>query len=224
MYWEERYASGGASGPGSIGSSRKWKWSVIDCFIPQVDHVIDVGCGDLSFWEGRNCKYYTGIDVSKTVIEGNRKKRLEWNFIVSPAETRINGLKSECVVCLDVLFHIMDDKVFIAVLDNLCHYSIKYIVIHTWIRNPLTKNLFKRYVRNVLMGIVKRNTRLIRDSLHTLRILLVTPYTDGRYQYFRPLEEYMDKFKSNGFKLVGKRENPDKIGALYIFKQVSWQK
>jgi len=52
-------------------------------------------------------------------------------------------------------------------------------------------------------------------------MLLVTPYTDGRYQYFRPLEEYLYKFESNGFKLIGRRENSDKIGALYIFKQVS---
>jgi 2-polyprenyl-3-methyl-5-hydroxy-6-metoxy-1,4-benzoquinol methylase len=218
-YWDERYASGGESGSGSIGPSRTWKLDVIDCFLPQIDHVIDVGCGDLSFWEGRSCKHYTGIDISKAIIEKNREKRPDWNFIVSPAETHVEGLKSECVFCLDVLFHIMNDKTFIAVLNNLCRYATKYIIIYTWIRNPLTKSLFKRNMLNILAGVVKRNTRLIRDSLHTLYILSITPYTDGKYQYFRPLEEYTQIFERNGFKLAKKRENPDKFGALFIFKQ-----
>ena len=137
-YWEERYASGSASGCGSIGPSRTWKWDIINCYLPKIDRIIDVGCGDLSFWEGRSYKDYTGIDISKTIIERNREKRPKWNFIVSPAETYINGVTGECVFCLDTLFHIMDDGTFISILENLCYYSTKYIFIHTWFRNPLT--------------------------------------------------------------------------------------
>ncbi len=60
-YWNERYASGGMSGIGFSGTSKKWKWSVIDCFISNIAQIIDVGCRDLSFWEERDSKYYPGM-------------------------------------------------------------------------------------------------------------------------------------------------------------------
>ncbi|MFX0141044.1 MAG: hypothetical protein ACFFDN_45820, partial [Candidatus Hodarchaeota archaeon] len=103
QYWEQRYFSGGTSGPGSIGEEKAWKWSLIDQFVPDLNHVIDVGCGDLSFWEGRDCADYVGIDISKTIIEKNIKKRPKWQFIHTNAEKRIDGLKKEVVFCLDVL-------------------------------------------------------------------------------------------------------------------------
>ena len=72
-YWEQRYSKGDTSGPGSIGKAREWKWSIIDEEIPLIDSVIDLGCGNLAFWEGR-CppKDYVGIDISPTIIRKNR--------------------------------------------------------------------------------------------------------------------------------------------------------
>lgn len=71
-YWEKRYSIGGSSGKGSIGKERAWKWSIIDNYSPNIQNVIDVGCGDLSFWSNRECKDYTGIDMSETIIEKNK--------------------------------------------------------------------------------------------------------------------------------------------------------
>jgi hypothetical protein len=51
-YWENRYASGGTSGCGSIGKLKEWEWKAITEYLPTPDHIIDVGCGDLSFWDG----------------------------------------------------------------------------------------------------------------------------------------------------------------------------
>ena len=59
-YWENRYESGGTSGKGSIGQLRAWKWQVIEDYAGPVDDVIDVGCGDLSFLEGKTSEKYTG--------------------------------------------------------------------------------------------------------------------------------------------------------------------
>jgi hypothetical protein len=213
-YWEERYASGGTSGQGSIGASREWKWKVINSFFPKINHVIDVGCGDLSFWEGRDCEDYLGIDISETVIKENREKRPEWSFIISKAETHVEGLKSECVFCFEILFHIMSDEVFTAILENLCRYSTKYIIIHTWIRNPFT---IRNQVKKILLATARGR---IKWGLTTLARSISTPYTDGRYQYFRPLEQFIYIFKECGFTLIEKRENPiDNIGAIYLFKK-----
>ncbi len=61
-YWEELYKKGGSSGEGSIGESRKWE--TIDKYVKSVDDVIDVVCGDRSFWEGTNFPdHYTGIEL-----------------------------------------------------------------------------------------------------------------------------------------------------------------
>jgi len=212
-YWEQRYSSGGTSGLGSISKAKVWKWSVIEQFVPVLNHVVDVGCGDLSFWEGKECIDYVGIDISKTVIGENMKKRPKWLFIHTNSEKRINGIKKEVVFCMDVLFHIMDTKKFLKIIHNLCHYSEKYIFIHTWKNNPFNKRyqikLFLRYLVNLK----------ITSALYALKDLLSASkkITDGKYQYFRPIEDYLHVFTEQGFNLLEIKENPDKFGALYIF-------
>ena len=142
-YWETRYSQGLNSGAGSGGEERDWKWKAITKLVPEMTYalfqsVVDVACGDLRFWEGRiGPEEYVGIDISKTIVEENRRKQPNWDFIWSPAERRIEGLKAPVVLCMDLLFHIMDDDRFEAILENLCYYSSRYILIHTWIVNPL---------------------------------------------------------------------------------------
>lgn len=131
-YWTRRYAKGLPSG----GYEKEWKWAVIEEFLPNLDHVIDVGCGDISFWDGRDCKDYTGIDIAKNILDRNRERRPGWSFIHSPAERRIPNLRKPVVLCVSLLFHIMSDERYVRILDNLCCYSSEWILIHTWIENP----------------------------------------------------------------------------------------
>jgi 2-polyprenyl-3-methyl-5-hydroxy-6-metoxy-1,4-benzoquinol methylase len=130
-YWEDRYQQGGVSGEGSVGKERDWKWNVIDKYIPNVESVVDVGCGDLSFWLGRKCKDYIGIDVSETILEKNKSSHPEWRFRLASSDKFIEGIQKECVFCFDVLFHIMTEDSFVKTLHNICRYSSKYILIHT---------------------------------------------------------------------------------------------
>ena len=90
-YWEERYASGSDSGKGSIGDIRKWKWSIINTYLHHVKEVIDIGCGDLSFWEGVKCLDYVGIDISPTIIKANMAKRPDWIFITASVDVYQKG-------------------------------------------------------------------------------------------------------------------------------------
>jgi hypothetical protein len=134
-YWEKRYRDGGKSGQGSVGMARDWKWSVIQKHVPQVEDVVDVGCGDLSFWEGRTCERYIGIDISPHIIRRNSEKRPDWAFVARPAEKRL-PLRGRVVLCLDVLFHILDDETAMGIMENLCEYSSEWVIIHAWWRNP----------------------------------------------------------------------------------------
>ncbi|MBA7476604.1 hypothetical protein ES707_11992 [subsurface metagenome] len=212
-YWEDRYSKGGTSGQGSVGTIRQWKWQTISEFCPCIDHVIDIGCGDLSFWEDKTCEDYIGIDISQTIVNHNRITHPKWNFIVSPADAYIDGLKKDCVLCLDVLFHLMDFKSFKAVLNNLCLYSSKYIFISTWINNPFRR----KYLLSIAVShFYKLHFKL---GLLALKASLFTPYTDGYYQYFRPLETYFTVFKEYGFSLVGKRIYSDNVNSIYVFKR-----
>ena len=190
-YWENRYSLGRDSGEGSAGKGRDWKWKMINEFAANITSVIDVACGDLRFWKGNPGKYvddYIGIDISRTIIEKNKEiQQNNCKFICAPAEKRID-LKAPFVFCMDVLFHIMDDDTYEAILENLCYYSSRFIFIHTWINN---------YFGDRIRG----------------------PFTDGNYMTFRRFEEYFPIFNTAGFSNPQIRRNPNKIGALYIFRK-----
>jgi len=219
-FWEARYKKEGivfrdadgsridTSGRGSIGIVRAWKWKIIGEMIrkysPELikpdskqiqSKIIDVGCGDLSFWDDEShtilVEEYTGIDFCDTVIMENRGQDVKgWNFIASPAQILMDGLKAPVVLCMDLLFHVMDDMGFIKTLKNLCYYSEDLILIHTWKYNP-----FKDMPPEKETG-------------------------EGIYMKYRPLEAYFGIFMGRGFMLMEEILNPNKVGVLYVFKRV----
>jgi len=190
-YWETRYSLGYDSGEGSAGEGRDWKWKMITEFAPRITSVIDVGCGDLRFWKGEPIKY-VGIDISKTIIERHRKiPRKNWKFIRAPAEKRIEDLEAPFVFCMDLLFHIMDDDKYETILENLCYYSSRFIIIHTWINNCFGD----------------RNEGPFTDP-------------EGQYMTFRRFEDYFPIFDKRGFSNPQIRRNPNGIGALYFFQKL----
>lgn len=212
-YWNQRYIKGGISGTGSRGDEREWRWNLIKEYVPSVDEIVDVGCGDLAFWEGKDCRDYTGIDISKTIIESNRLKRPNWKFINASSEIYIESLQKECVICLGVLFHIMDEDVFRSTLKNICKYSNKYIVIYTWIENPFNrKNSFKRLLTSL------KNLN-VRNIFKNTKNVISPSVSDNKYQYYRPLEDYFYIFRDGGFDLIERKNTPDDVGAFYFFKK-----
>lgn len=145
-YWDNRYKSGGNSGAGSRGLLRLWKWYEIAKYIPikpakckgeLQSSIIDVGCGDLSFWQGLTCPGYVGIDYSETQCKKNAENRPTWNFICSGAEVPQQLWRAKAVFCFDMLFHVVNETTYLMVLKNLTNYSSEYIFIYTWFKNPI---------------------------------------------------------------------------------------
>lgn len=196
-FWNKKYEQGGISGRGSIGKYRSWKWKQIQftCGLP-ISSLIDVGCGDLSFWDhpiakkilkGRGFKY-TGIDVSDNIIKRNRGSFPKLKFINAPAHVEQPNLRASLVLALDLLFHIMDEGEYNLALDTLCRYSNRYLVIYTWKKNPFL-------VQNV--------------------------FTDGVSQYFRKLGDSKHIFNHHDMQLMNSVDVPyDPFGKLYFFKRV----
>lgn len=196
-FWNKKYGEGGISGRGSIGRYRNWKWNQIQltCGL-EISSLIDVGCGDLSFWKhpiankilkGKGFKY-TGIDISDIIIKRNRSFAPKLEFICAPAHTPQPGLRADVVLVLDLLFHIMDDGEYEQLIETLCEYTNKELVIYTWKKNPF---------------------------------LLQNTDTDGVSQKYRPLGDVRHIFTQNDLNLVNALDVPyDPFGRIYFFRRV----
>ena len=139
LYWDKRYRYGGESGAGSVGAYRKWKWSIIDKYVKVKEKtVLDVGCGDITFLKGKRFKGYLGLDISPTIIKRNQKKRPDLLFdTVDVTQIRFIVPQFEVLLCMDLLFHIMDDDDFEDLLGNLNHLAGEWLFLINWCKNPL---------------------------------------------------------------------------------------
>lgn len=190
-YWENIYASGGNSGAGSRGKLKDWKWSQITESIGDTSNIVDIGCGDMKFIGGHEPINYVGIDISKTIIDVNKLVYPNYIFYNINADQYIPQLRAPVVLCMDLLFHIIDDDIYYKILDNIIKYSSKYIVIYSWDKNPIPLwNLKARY------------------------------YGSNKYQKFRNFDNDVKRFESRGFELIVKSKvSYNKYGALYIFRK-----
>ena len=206
-YWDQRYASGGSSGGGSIGPLRDWKWGILELYLGEVNHVIDYGCGDLSFWEGRTCSDYLGIDVSDEILRRNRSIRPEWKFLSTDALFACSILRKPIVLCFDVLFHIIPEDDFLRVLTNISSLSSEWIFVCTWLKNPFNFRYFFD------LGRKEKNLITVFKGLK----YVYWKNMDGVYQKYRPLSEYYDYFKE--FELLNIIPYPNDIDGMYVFKR-----
>lgn len=210
-YWDARYRNGGRSSDRDITASRAWKQRIITEYAGPPDAVVDVGCGDLTFWAaGVQPATYTGIDISPAIIEENRRAHPDWTFHCSPAEVPVPGVSGRVVICQDMLFHVMDDAAYRQILRNLTRYAEEWLFIFTWYTNP-----FEWFPHSaVLAGRLLKRGR-VREAVVALS-MLDPPVTDGIYQKFRRLETDLDLFTAAGFDLVATRP-ANEIGAMYVF-------
>jgi hypothetical protein len=210
-YWEERDQSGGTSGKGSVGRLREWKWQVIEEFAGHVDDVIDVGCGDLTFWEGKTCKRYTGIDISDFIINKNKTKRPGWDFIQGDS-SKNQPIRARIVFCFDHLFHIMNDETFNCILYNLTQYSIEWIFVYTWNRNPFESVVaYPKILLNLIIN---------GKFSEAYQFLFLNNSTDYYYQKYWNLLSYLLIFEKQGFFMIEEiKMDNNSIGSMYVFKK-----
>lgn len=128
-YWNARYAQGQTSGAGSYGEGLRRKLKALEA-IPDVSSVLEIGCGDFNFGKHVMFQYklpmehYTGYDISKVILERNR------GFY--PKCTWLNEFPNQgadLLLCVDVLFHVLDDSTNEQLLDNLSKLWTKYLVV-----------------------------------------------------------------------------------------------
>ena len=135
-YWEDLYASGGNSGPGSYNRSARYKAAVLNTFMK--DHnlktVLEWGCGDGNQLRLATYPRYVGVDVSRTAVSMCRQifasdptKRF---FLVDEIPEEFQS--AECALSLDVVYHLVEDAVYFTYMKRLFASATRFVVIYAW--------------------------------------------------------------------------------------------
>jgi 2-polyprenyl-3-methyl-5-hydroxy-6-metoxy-1,4-benzoquinol methylase len=134
-YWENRYKTGGNSGSGSYNKLAEFKANVINRFIEEngITSLIDYGVGDgnqLKLLHMNQVNYY-GIDISPTIVE---KCKEMYNsdsnktfFIRSEFD---ESIQADVTLSCDVLYHLIEDKVYYDYLRKLFESSKRFVIIY----------------------------------------------------------------------------------------------
>ena len=148
-YWEERYQAGGNSGAGSYGRLAEFKADVINTFIAEnkITSVVELGCGDGAQLKRLNIEKYTGIDISKTIVDqANTLYKTDKNKTFQELSSFINSDKTfETAMSLDVIYHLVEDNVFENHMKLLFSRATKFVIIYASNKDEMTSDPHVRH-------------------------------------------------------------------------------
>jgi SAM-dependent methyltransferase len=132
-YWEARYRLGGHSGSGSRGANADYKATTLNSFIALygIESIIEFGCGDGHQLGMLDSVHYIGVDISRTVINACRAQYAhdpEKRFLLLDD---YDGSVADAAISLDVVFHLVEDHVYLDYLDRLFSAANRYVVIYS---------------------------------------------------------------------------------------------
>lgn len=132
-YWEEHYASGGISGPGSLGRLAQAKADFLNRFVENhhIASVLEIGCGDGNQTSLAIYPSYVGVDISAIAVGSSRAR-----FSDDPSKRFFTAGSEPLPICelglsLDVTFHLVEDEAFERYMLDLLEHSSRFIVLYT---------------------------------------------------------------------------------------------
>ena len=170
-YWQKRYFFGGNSGKGSYGEEAIFKAEKLNKLISQFnfDGFIELGCGD-----GNNASYYQseryfGFDISFDAVKICKKRfSSKNNFQFFEIDEKYHEkiieiknahkLRNELAISFDVIFHLVEDEVYMDYLDKLEVASSKNLLIYSTDYDKFEKSAHVRH-RLFSKELVKRGWR-----------------------------------------------------------------
>jgi SAM-dependent methyltransferase len=154
-YWEARYSGGGNSGAGSYGHLAHYKADILNEFVEfrQVESVIEFGCGDGNQLSLARYQSYIGLDVSKTAIKKCvslfHEDSTKHFFLYTPDKfgRDVNKYAADLGISLDVVYHLVEDKLFTFYMKHLFEVSQKWVIIYSSNHNEIIKGSHVRHRR-----------------------------------------------------------------------------
>nr|WP_295084738.1 class I SAM-dependent methyltransferase [uncultured Roseateles sp.] len=132
-YWQQRYTQGGNSGDGSYGKLAEFKAEILNAAVEEfgITSVIEFGCGDGNQLTLANYPDFTGVDISDTAV-GLCRKRFSSDaskrFI---ALSDYAGERADLALSLDVIYHLVEDAVYVAYLERLFNAAKRNVIIYS---------------------------------------------------------------------------------------------
>ena len=120
-YWEHRYESGGHSGDGSYGRLAEFKAEILNAFVLRngIASVIEYGCGDGNQLGLSRYPAYIGFDVSANAVSRCRERFSGDDTKTFKLMTEYGGETAELTLSLDVLYHLVEENVFLEYMNRL---------------------------------------------------------------------------------------------------------
>lgn len=132
-YWIKRYEMGGNSGDGSYNQLAVFKAEVINQFVKEfeINKIIEFGCGDGNQLKLAEYPSYIGFDISPEAIN-----LCNYIFRGDPSKSfylmrEYGNEHSDLSLSLDVIFHLVEDKVFCDYMQTLLDSSNRYVIIYS---------------------------------------------------------------------------------------------
>jgi SAM-dependent methyltransferase len=132
-YWERRYSSGGDSGAGSYGKHARFKAQVLNTFVADhdVSSAIEFGCGDGNQLALARYPRYSGYDVSEQAIARCRQRFTGDAAKIFELLGGYAGERADLALSLDVIYHLVEDAVFLAHMEVLFGAADRYVIIYS---------------------------------------------------------------------------------------------
>ncbi len=138
-YWEQRYAQGGTSGPGSQDTLARFKAEVLNRFVAENDvaSVVEFGCGDGRQLELAEYPRYLGLDVSPAGLRcaaarfaGDSTKSF-LTFSPKLFSDPAGFLRADLALSLDVIYHLVEDDLYDLHLSQVFGAAGRFVVLYT---------------------------------------------------------------------------------------------
>ena len=138
-YWESNYAKGESSGSGSYGALARAKSLFLNDLIRKqaIRSVIEFGCGDGNQLSLAEYPSYIGLDVSRTAVGlcqsrfANDTTKSFFLYDGACFTDRSGIFTAELALSLDVVYHLIEDKVFEDYLGHLFAAGQRIVVIYS---------------------------------------------------------------------------------------------
>ncbi len=132
-YWKDRYEAGGNSGAGSYNQLAEFKAEILNAFVSEngIRSVIEYGCGDGNQLNLARYPKYIGFDVSSKALSICLKKFEDDGTKSFMAMETYGGETAELTLSLDVIYHLVEDSVFVDYMKRLLDSSQRFVIIYS---------------------------------------------------------------------------------------------